>query len=96
MFVINSDGSDEHLIDSGAFVGGASWSPDGRRLAWLHADANVEESHTSTSPTPTDETSSAFYPHVGIPRHALDYDVYSQAIGWSADGKQVVRRHDLG
>ena len=89
MFVIDSDGSDEHLIDSGAFVGGASWSPDGKRLAWLHADTNLDHPAAIVIADADGRNVHAF-PYAGIPRHGLAYDAYALCVGWSVDGKQVV------
>lgn len=88
-YVINSDGTDEHLIDSGAFVGAASWSPDGRRLAWVHADA-VADGLAQIDVADADGRNVKAFPHVGIPRHGLDYDVNSMCTRWTVDGKQVV------
>ena len=88
-YVINSDGTDEHLIDSGALVSAASWSPDGRRLAWVHADA-IADGVAQIDVADADGRNVKAFPHVGIPRHGLDTDVASICTGWTVDGKQVV------
>ena len=88
--MINSDGTDEHLVDTGAFVGGASWSPNGQRLAWLHAQVNIDEPARIDVADADGRTIMATYPHDGVPHHALLYDCFSMSIGWSVDGREVL------
>ena len=41
LWMVDVDASNEHLVDEGAFWAPPTWSPDGQRLAWLHAVADL-------------------------------------------------------
>ena len=88
LFVVNSDGTDEHQVDGGESLSGASWSPDGTRMAWLHAESDLGSRIYVAG---ADGRDIRAIPIPGrLPGAYFTRDSYSLAIGWSADGKQVI------
>src|SRR4029079_9058710 len=64
-------------------------SPDGQRLAWLHAVADLRhpgEIHGAQA----DGTHIQRVADAGLPKFGMPYDSYSPCVGWTADGRRVV------
>ena len=89
VWMVDVDGANEHLVDRGAFVGSQSWSPDGKRIAWLHASADPSLP-AEVDVADADGSNVRRYAHEGVPRMAIDYDGNAPAVGWSADGRYVI------
>ena len=73
LWMVDVDGSNEHLVDAAAFVGSATWSPDGQRLAWLHAVADLSQP-AEIDVADADGTNIKRVPDDGLPQFGLPYD----------------------
>ena len=89
LWMVDVDASNEHLVDAGAFVGSATWSPDGQRLAWLHAVADLSKP-AEIDVADADGKNIKRFANDGLPQFGLPYDSYSPCVGWTADGRRVV------
>jgi len=89
LWVVDADGRNEHLIDEGAFVGGANWSPDGRWMAWLHASTQIDALDRFVIADADGSHQRAFL-HEGVPRHWLTYDELAPAVSWSVDARWAI------
>jgi len=89
LWMVDVDASNEHRVDAAAFLGSATWSPDGQRLAWLHAVADL--SHPAEiDVAQADGTNIKRFAYDGLPKFGMPYDSYSPCVGWTADGRRVV------
>jgi Tol biopolymer transport system component len=88
-WMINADGSNEHVVDQDAFVGTPSWSPDGQWVAWLHAswDTSLPADFAIAD---TDAHRLTRFPHEGAHPGRANLDGQSPSLGWSADGKRLI------
>ena len=68
-----STGHNEHQIDEAAFLGSAAWSPDGQRLAWLHADADLSRP-AELRVADADGTNAKVFPMAELPQFGLHWD----------------------
>jgi hypothetical protein len=87
--MVDVDGSNEHLVDEAEFLGSASWSPDGQRLAWLRAVADLSKPG-EIDVADADGRNINRFAYDGVPQFGLAYDSYSPCVGWTADGRRVV------
>ena len=89
VWMIDADGSHEHLVDQDTYVGVPSWSPDGQWIAWLHAswDTSLQADYSITD---SDGHRLTRYPHEGVHPGRAKYDGQSPSLGWSADGKRLI------
>ena len=89
LWMVDVDASNEHLVDAGSFVGSATWSPDGQRLAWLHAVADLSKP-AEIDVADADGRNIQRFANDALPQFGLPYDSYSPCVGWTADGRRVV------
>ena len=87
--MVDADRSDEHQIDEAAFLGSAAWSPDGQRLAWLHADADLSQL-AELRVAGADGTNARVFPLAELPQFRMNWDTWAPSVGWSVDGQYVI------
>jgi TolB protein len=87
LHVVRVDGSGDTEIDAQAAAVGASWSPDGRRLAWLRVrEGAAAGEYVIANPDGSDQV---VYPHPAIPNRGGGYDGLGPIVQWTPDGRQL-------
>ena len=87
LHTVGVDGTDDRVIDTSAVAVGASWSPDGRRLAWLRVPAG--ETAGEYVIANADGSDPVVFPHPAAPIHGGLYDGLAPIVQWTPDGRRV-------